>query len=211
LGFAEKNIKTICVEHEIDLDFFITIINTYSNEHYFPEKRLQTFNLLTIIEYLRKTHQYYMCIQIPLIERHIDALLQTGLPNDKNLSLVKKFFLDYKNELGLHIQREEMQTFPYIEELYKHSVFLTNESTLSSLIKKYSMKQFVREHNNIDEKLFDLQNILIKYISGSYDDTLCTTVIFELFKLEKDIQDHTRIEEKVLKPMVIDIEKTLKP
>lgn len=211
LGFAEKNIKSICAEYNIDIDFFITIINTYSNENYFPEKRLQNFNMLTIVEYLRKTHQYYMCIQIPLIERHIEALINTGTPNDKNLALVKNFYQNYKTELALHIQREETLTFPYITALYNYSISLIEANKVTELYKKYSMKQFVREHDNVDEKLFDLQNILIKYLNGNFDETLCNTVIFELFRLEKDVKDHTRIEEKVLKPMVVEIEKSLKP
>jgi len=73
------------------------------------------------------------------------------------------------------------------------------------------MKVYKQEHNEIDEKLTDLKNILIKYISGDFDQSVCSEIIFELFRLEKDIKDHSRIENNILMPMVADMEKSLNP
>ena len=41
LGTGDKSIRTVCDEKEMDCNFFLTIINTFINEEYFPEKRLQ--------------------------------------------------------------------------------------------------------------------------------------------------------------------------
>ena len=76
-------------------------------------------------------------------------------------------------------------------------------------LSQYSMQVYVEEHSDIDEKLYDLKNILIKYVRGRAAESLYHEVIFELFRLEKDIQDHTRIENNVLMPLVMEMENVL--
>ena len=70
LGLGDKSVKAICEEYRLDTDFLLTVINTFLNEEYFPEKKLQTFHTSQIIDYLTKTNQYYQRYQIPNIERH---------------------------------------------------------------------------------------------------------------------------------------------
>jgi regulator of cell morphogenesis and NO signaling len=210
LGFGDKTIKAVCKEQGINIDFFLTIINIYSNKNYFPEKKLQEFNIVEFLTYLRKNHQYYLYNQVPAIERLIDTLIQSCSENGKNLELVRDFFHSYKCELEEHLNREETITFPYIESLYLlyHNNFDTGKYL--EISSHYSMKRFSDEHDNIDLKLFDLQNILIKYMNGNFDEDLTHTILFELFRLESDIKNHTRLEERILKPMVVEIEQNLK-
>ena len=59
LGLGDKSVKAICEEYRLDTDFLLTVINTFLNEEYFPEKKLQTFHTSQIIDYLTKTNQYY--------------------------------------------------------------------------------------------------------------------------------------------------------
>ena len=208
LGFGEKTVKTVCREQGIDAEFFLAILNAFSSENYFPQKTLQTFNVLTIVKYLRKTHSYYIETQIPIIESQINALMRRSLKRNPSLRLVKKFFLEYKKELLDHLKREEAITFPHIERIYRlyHSKgSLAGEKILS----RYSMKVYEEEHDNVDDKLYDLKNILIKYVHGEFDEASCNSIVFELFRLEKDIKDHTRIEENILRPLVTDMEKKL--
>jgi len=209
LGFGDKSVKNICNETGIDIDFFLTVINTFSNENYFPEKQLRAFNLLTFLKYLKKTHSYYLSTQVPIVDDLIDRLIVNN-KSKTNLHLVKNFFDVYKLELFEHINREERITFPYIETLYKlyHENF--DVQTYKKATRDYSIKRFISEHSNINDKLSDLQNLLIKYIPDINDEVLTNSIVFELFRLEKDIVDHTRLEEKILKPMVFELETSLK-
>ncbi len=209
LGFGEKTVQEVCIEHSIDVDFFLAMVNTFSNEHYFPEKKLLTFNVLTIVEYLRRTHHYYINILVPTIEQHLDKLINHSGKHNKSLRVVQKFFREYKKELIEHLKQEDTITFPYIEKVYQayHNPL---DRSLRKQLSRYSMDMFEREHTNVDEKLFDLKNILIKYIHGDFDDASCNAIIFELFRLEKDILDHTRIEDNILLPLVRAMEKQIK-
>lgn len=209
LGFGDGTVKAVCKAHGIDPEFFLTIVNVFNDEEYFPEKTLQGFNVLTVVEYLRRTHSYYIEVQVPLIERHIAALLRRSAKRDTSLKLVRKFFLEYKRELLAHLRREETVTFPYAVTIYR--LFRARRRRISAAtLSRYSMKVYEEEHYNVDEKLYDLQNILIKYVKGRHDEQIRTAIVFELFRLEKDIKDHTRLEESVLRPVVAEMERAVR-
>lgn len=119
LGFGEKTVQAVCRRHKINVDFFLAIVNAFTYEHYFPEKKLQTFNVLMILDYLKKTHSYYITTQVPLIEKLLNNLLRQRPSDARNLRLIKRFFAEYKRELFDHLDREEATTFPYVKTVYR--------------------------------------------------------------------------------------------
>jgi len=208
LGFGEKTIKQVCHEYSIDVDFFLEIINSFHNKDYFPKKNLQGFSLKLIVEYLQKSHYYYLQTKIP----HIELLLHqisnffSGIES-ATFHSIDHFFTEYKNELTDHIQREEDKVYPYVYAV--ETAFLNRNPTkeIVSRIRDYSMNDFKDEHDNVEDKLYDLKNILIKYLPLPVDPQLCQTILIELFRLETDLNDHTRIEDKILVPKVKYMEK----
>ncbi len=169
LGLEDKSVKTICTEYNQNIEFFLTILNTYLNEDYFPEKKLQEFEIDLVTDYLKRTDMYYMHGQIPNIEKHLNALIATSDPNNKQLELIRKLFLRFKDAL-----------------IHRISNGLLDDDTSQAL-------------------LFDLKNILIKHISGSFNENLCYAVVFSIDSLLNDLTKHNRIREKILKPMIAEL------
>jgi regulator of cell morphogenesis and NO signaling len=62
----------------------------------------------------------------------------------------------------------------------------------------------------VEEKLNDLKNLIIKYIPPEYDENVCNEFLLTLALFEKDLEDHARIENKILTPLVLEIEKNPK-
>jgi len=207
LGFGDKSVEAVCKIYKVDPDFFLEIANTFVNKDYFPKKHLQTFSVKLITDYLQKTHHYYHKLKVPEIELLIENMVESCYTQKENMVLLKKFFNDYKNELLNHTQREEEIVFPYtlaIENAFHNKV--PDESVLH-MMETYSIDVFENEHDNIEEKLTDLKNIIIKYLPAPKDQRLCNKLLHELFNLEQDLNDHSRIEEKVLVPKIREMEK----
>lgn len=210
LGFGDKSVSEVCNQYKVDIDFFLEIVNTFVDKDYFPKKHLQTFSVKLITNYLQKTHYYYHQIKVPEIEKLIEEMVISCYAQKENLVLLKKFFNDYKQELLNHTRREEQVVFPYTIAL--EDAYYSNEpdSSALKLLETYSIDIFQNEHDNIEEKLFDLKNIIIKYLPQPKDSKLCNKLLFELFSLEQDLNDHSRIEEKVLVPKVREMEKEIR-
>jgi regulator of cell morphogenesis and NO signaling len=208
LGFGDKSISNICEDAGIDADFFTAILNTVTSERFFPEQKLKQFPILQIVDYLKKTHAFYRDVELKIIDEHLNNFIQSG-KNTRRMRLIREFFDNYKAELLTHLKREEEQTFPYIEQLVALGNQKDEREAFRQLSKKYRIHVFASQHENVDETLFDLKNILIKYLNDDYDQPSCNAVIFELYKLEKDLIGHTRLENNILIPMVEALEHKL--
>ncbi len=209
LGFGDKIVKDVCDYFNINLDFFLEITNSFIDEDYIPQKELETFPLHLIVDYLQKTHQYYLEEKIPELEEMIFQMVTDSPGEETKNKLVTNFFKQYKEELTTHIEREEDKIQPYVlqlEEAWKNNKL---PETLYREIKKYSIDDFADEHDNVEEKLYDLKNIIIKYLPPCQDKSLCNKILMELFRLEKDLNAHAALEDKVLIPKVSEIEDIL--
>ncbi len=207
LGFGDKSVEDVCKKYKVDPDFFLEIANTFVNKDYFPKKHLQTFSVKLITDYLRKTHHYYHKIKVPEIELLIENMVESCYTQKDNMVLLRKFFNDYKNELLNHTQREEEVVFPYTIAIEDAFLNQNPDESVLQMMETYSIDVFENEHDNIEEKLFDLKNIIIKYLPAPKDQKLCNKLLHELFNLEQDLNDHSRIEEKVLVPKIREMEK----
>ena len=199
LGIKDKTVEDICRERKISTGFFLAIVNTYHNEEYFPREELLSFSPPEIIHYLRKTHQYYFQYVVPKLDDLLEKMTASSHPDFKGLQMVNVFYRKYKKELTQHIDYEEERVFPYVINLVKNN----------KLDPKYTIQSFEQEHSNVDEKLNDLKNLIIKYISPDYDENICNDFLITLSLFEKDLEDHARIEDKIMMPMTIEIEKKL--
>ncbi len=197
LGLGDKSIKEICEINSLDSVFFTTIINTYINEDYFPESVLKTFSITKIIGYLEQTNNYYLHYHLPNIERHFDYLIKKSISNDNNLSLLKNFFNELKQELESRILYDNKVWFPSLMKLTKEK----QSGTLS-----ISTDSKLKENYLIEDKLNDLKSFFIIHLQGEYDQNLCYAIINAIYTLEKDIKQNNRIRDRILKP----IEKALK-
>lgn len=183
LGIGDKTIECICTRNRLDTDFFLSILNTYINEDYFPEKALESFHISTLVEYLRKTNNYYLRYHLPTLERHFNLLIERS-GNHNNLGLMMSFFKEVKHDIESRITFDFEQWFPTILNITKGE----NAQTISIPDDSYI----------IEDKLNDLKSMFIRHISGDYDENLCYAVISSIIAIENDIKQNNRIRDRIV-------------
>lgn len=97
LGMGEMTIGEICRKQKINPDFFLIMLNTFVDEEYFPEKKLQSYDISLISNYLQQVHAYIVNVQIANVERHLNAFVATSDPNNQQLGLIHRLFAKFKN------------------------------------------------------------------------------------------------------------------
>jgi regulator of cell morphogenesis and NO signaling len=203
LGLGDKSARELCDEHRLDTDFLLTVINTFLNEEYFPEKKLQTFHTSQIIDYLTKTNRYYLQFQLPNIEHHLSSFISMSIPGNQTLALIGKFFSSFKNKLVARIENDHTTWFPYCLALSEKR---RNETHPPHTLPPSSLSGEPTE-DPIEALLTDLKRIIVKHLSGDYNLNLCYAVVSAIYTLEKDVKQHNRIRFRILVPMVEAMEK----
>lgn len=193
LGLNDKTVEEICAQYNLHIDFFLTMINTFLNEDYFPEKKLQGFHASQIVDYLTKTNHYYQRHQLPNIERHLRSFLSMSDPDNNSLTLIEKLFNSFKDILLHRIKNDEKEWFPYC---------LSLSNPLKDEVFTLEKNQSEETDDSVEALLTDFRHIMVKHLSGEYDENLCHAVIFAVSSLAKDIKQHNRIRFRILQPMV---------
>ena len=186
LGVEDKTIKEICLKDNIEVDFFLSIINTFIDEDYFPQRASSIFSLDKTIDYLEKTDAYYQNIQLPNIVNHFERLLKISGENN-NLAFIKNFFEDIRKELSSLILYEKEELFP---------------SLLNQNSKDFSEPRLIEGYLEIEDKLHDLLTFFIVHLKGEYNVNLSIAVVSGIFMLHKDIHENNRIRKRILLPLI---------
>ncbi len=210
LGFGDKTVDQVCEENKVDLNFFLQLVNAYHDQDYFPKEELQSIPVREIIAYLKMTHASYLNNTVTDIEQKIKSLELEGNEDKKYIALIRNFFEGYKSELTEHIMREEDVVFPYVlavDEIIKSEQFTDKNK---KVFESFSIEEYEEEHDDVEEKLMDLRTIMIKYVAPPANTNLYHSIIQDLFRLEEDLNYHSRIEDKVLIPKIILMEKSIK-
>ena len=190
LGFGDHNVKEVCENANISPSFFLLICNLYSNPDLVPSsKDLDYVDVNTMISYLSMSHKYYVEERIPHIEYHLNKIIE-ACP-EKFGHTLQRFFEEYKNEVANHFKYEEETVFPYINSLFDNKIE-----------KQFSIHEFESNHSNIEDKLDDLMNILVKYLPADICSKERIEISLDIMDLSSDLNRHTLVEERVLVPFV---------
>ena len=192
LGFGEKNVKQVCADNGVSLPLFLVIGNVYTMDEYLPtDEELQQCPVAEFVRYLTNSHKDYLEYKFPHIERHLGEVV--GDWNEKYKKLITGFFTDYKKEVVAHFRYEEDVVFPYIQDL------VGSPSARKNAPKKGT---FDKQHTNIEDKLRDFTNLLIKYIPADVCQRERIDMLEDICALSEDIEKHALIEEKILFPYI---------
>lgn len=193
LGFGEKSIGQLCAEHRVSEPLFMLISRVYCQNDYFPTaNELQQCPMTDILQYLTQSHVDYLENKLPHIERHLHKLLEPMDP--KYSTLISNFYTEFRKEVKKHFQYEEEVLFPYLRQ------FISEQDATESA--SYQKSTFHQQHDDIEDTLNDLTNLLLKYIPAEVSSDERVDMLLDMYALSNDIAKHAMMEDRILVPYI---------
>lgn len=188
----DLSVADVCRQYGVSEALFVMVANLYNGVR--PKTRVDFSHadVRQIIRFLKNSHNYYRSDKYPQISTYIRQL-QENHP-EKELQLLEKFFNEYFAEVIEHLDYEDNVAFPYF-------ITLLNEGGANGNRARYSSKEYSEHHTDIELKLTDLKNLLLKHICVSGNLNLRRKLLFALFELEFDLYIHSLIEDTILIPL----------
>lgn len=193
----------------IDQQFIYALLRTFDDPRTFSEQEYEQFSLETIIDYVRKTHRYYLTKKLCEIEQSIDILLKNYSESHPLLYILKSFFAEYTADLTSHIRIEEKQLLPYINSMLKFDKRKIDMDVYVAATANYSLKTFVDSHHDTEQDLSNVRNSILNYQPPKTNQTPYRILITQLHSFEIDLSVHALIEDKVLIPRAWQLEEKL--
>ncbi len=196
-------IQSIVDDRMMDVDFFIDVLNCYSEIESFNKKKYSKYSVPVLLDYLIKSHSFYRDKKLLEIEETVFKLLVTNNDSFNLPKLFQLFFNGYKHELLSHFELEEKELFPYAKALY------TLAKGRNCKLPIYSLEKFERQHDESERKLKALRKKITMFKPHKSDKSTFMVLLNQIDSLEKDLHIHAQIEDLVLVPKLVHIEKQL--
>lgn len=196
LGFGDKTVREVCQDQNIDTYTFLAVVN-FSVNGYLDSDDGDRFSIPTLLHYLKASHEYFLDFQLPFIRRKlVDALDE----NDNLARLILKLYDEYSHEVRHHMQYEEKNVFPYVDDLLN-----------SKIDNDYDIETFSKHHDQVGLKLKELKNIIIKYLpSDAQHNNQLVATLYDIYNSEEWLMQHSQVEDCIFIPAIRKLEQRYK-
>ncbi len=188
LGFGDETIQETCRRSGVSLDTFLAVVNILIQRE---KSRFaidySKISLLSLVDYLHNSHSYFLEYRLPAIRRELVAALDR---NDDVSVVIMNYYDEYLREVQNHMMYEENTLFPYIASVI--------EGRRSQV---YNSNVYSEHHENVESKLTEFKNIIIKYYPVKTSHEL-NSVLYDIFSCEMDLASHGYIEDLLLVPTI---------
>ncbi|HRP02111.1 MAG TPA: hemerythrin domain-containing protein [Candidatus Kapabacteria bacterium] len=191
LGFRDNTIKQVCEQYNLEVKFVIDLMMLIINRDEFNPNYLDNYAVINTVKYLKNSHQSYEFDYLPEIESLINRLAELERNRELDCKLLMMYFKEYKDDFIKHINYEDSVIFPLI---------VNANNTNEDINKDNIVAEYMQNHDNLDEKLVDLKNLLIRYFRPFENIAIIRSIINLLFEMEEDLRIHELIENKILFP-----------
>lgn len=196
---GDATVEQLCKKYNFPENLFLLIANLYNGHKmdYAPKHDTVREDLKQLLLFLANSHTYYRNESYPLINSYI-LQLQKDNPHKKEIKVLETFFETYFQEVIEHLDYEDKTAFPY----FRSFIFNGNQGGKTP----YRSTDYLKHHTDIELKLNDLKNLLLKHIPLENQFPLRRKLFFALFELEFDLKIHSIIEEHILIPAFATLE-----
>jgi len=206
---GNRSIEEVTTEQNIDINKLITQLKNLSSKKNHTKKDFQNWPLDILADYIEKNHHRFTENKISELKPLLHELVEQYNSSYPELIEILEAFHLCAGEMASHMKKEEIILFPFIRKMVKTKKSSSNITTPHFGTVENPVRMMLHEHDvqsKLLQKLSDLSNNYTppSGVSKTYSDVYKTMQIFE-----KDMQKHIHLENNILFPKAIVLEKTL--
>ena len=204
-------LEMVCKTKDIDINDLTRELEEASRTVQVPNSLpYQDWDIDFLADYIVHVHHHYLKNQLPEIKSTLLHFAEEHREKYAYLQELEKAFLQLYNEMLPHLEHEEEIIFPYIRQL-THA-FQSRESYASQLVKmmRKPIEQIMnQEHEMVAGNLFEMRKLTSDYTPPENACTNHRVTFSRLRELDNDLVQHIHLENNILFPRAIEMEKIL--
>ncbi len=163
-----------------------------------------------LADYIVNTHHSYLRKNLPDIRAYASKVLKVHGMRHPELEKVYQLVEDTSNELLTHMQKEENTLFPFIKKLVgvKNGMQLYTPGAFGTV--ENPVKNMIHEHQKVGDNLHELRHVTNNYALPE-DACASYSLLYRMLdEMEDDVLTHIHLENNILFPKAIELEKELR-
>lgn len=202
-----KTIDEVCEKKKINTGQLMNELDEITRQPDNQVTDFQSWPADLLADYIEKKHHRYIEQVTPSLKQFLEKLCKVHGSNHPELFEINKEFNASAGELAAHMKKEELILFPYVRKMVaaKNSNQQPAKPVFGTV--QNPIQMMVQEHDTEGERFRKIAEL-----SNNYDPPAdaCTTyrVAFSSLKeFENDLHLHIHLENNILFPAAIEMEK----
>jgi regulator of cell morphogenesis and NO signaling len=176
---------------------------TISNTLHFSEWKASF-----LIDYIINVHHAYMHMAITSLQDSLSSFVKTH-KKDSAINRVLLLFRELSVLLATHSRHEEEIIFPYIRQIENTHRRKETYGNLFVRTLRKPLSNIEKEHEVIYSILKEIQTLTDNYCCPADESAELSAIYNKLNEFHRDMLQHTHLEDHVLYPKAIEMEKEL--
>jgi len=206
---GERPLSQVCLEHELDVQQVLNELEEATKETGNENTNYENWPLDLLADYIQKTHHKYVTRQSAILLPYLEKICKVHGDAHPELLEINTLFNQTAAAMATHMIEEESILFPFIKQL------VNSEEEGSGLIPpsfktvENPVAMMKEDHDAEGERFREIVKLSSNYTPPS---DACNTykVTFGLLQeFENDLHKHIHLENNILFPKAIKLEKVL--
>lgn len=206
---GNRTIEEACAKKDINPNALLDELNTILSINSDQSIDFKSWPLDLLVDYIVKKHHRYVEEKIPVIRQFLDKLSLVHGERHPELITINELFKASAGELASHMKKEELILFPFIKKLVtaKHKHEVAPSPQFGSVESPIAMMK--QEHDNEGERFRQIATLSNNYTPPSEACSTYKVTYAMLYEFEKDLHLHIHLENNILFPEAIRLEKQM--
>ena len=204
---GSRTIEEACDKKGIDSNLIMDEIKEVLNSKTGELIDYKSWPLDLLAEYIEKKHHRYVEEKIPVLGQFLDKLCRVHGERHPELYKINELFTASAGELASHMKKEELILFPFVKKMVKAKLedgavqspqFGTVENPIAMMME---------EHDNEGQRFRDIAKLTNNYNPPADACNTYKVTYAMLDEFEKDLHLHIHLENNILFPEAIQLER----
>lgn len=190
--------------NQAELETALASVDKSSKEQ--PSHDFNSWNLPFLIDYIINVHHTYVTNKVELIHQYAQKVAKVHGHAATETVEIAQLFAALKEELLLHMQKEERILFPYIKQM---QAILDSQSKMVTPVfgtAQNPINMMEHEHENAGEIMAKIRKLSNDYTPPAWACNTYKVLYSFLHEFETDLHQHVHLENNILFPKAIELE-----
>ncbi|OKL42022.1 iron-sulfur cluster repair di-iron protein [Pontibacter flavimaris] len=204
---GKKSVKQVCAEKGISQDELEAELIAMDQAEKERDAEYDKWDLGFLADYIVNMHHKYLREAIPALYEYTTKIARVHGSRHPELVEVVKHYTNVANELEAHMPKEERVLFPYIKQLEeaKKSGVKLEPAGFGSIQNPINMMEM--EHESAGGEMERIRELTDNYTLPADACATYTVAFKKLKEFEDDLFRHIHLENNILFPKAIEMEK----
>lgn len=196
---AKNNVDSKVIENELlEVDAVKDVIEDYNK-----------WELDFLMIYIENVHHTYVKESLPLISEYANKVAKVHGNHYTEVIKVNELFHTVANELISHMQKEEQILFPFIKKLVEAKKTEKKNIIAPFGTVKNPIQMMEHEHESAGDIFKNIAELTNNYTPPKEACNTFKVLYAKLDEFEKDLHQHIHLENNILHPKAIALEKKI--